>query len=50
MRSKSNIAKAAVNTGSASSNRIAMMNNDQTVSGMRKYVMPGARMLTIVVM
>ena len=41
---------AAVSTGSASSSRIAVMNSDQIVSGRRKNVMPGARMLMMVVM
>ena len=41
---------AAVSTGSASSSRIAVMKSAQIVSGMRNNVMPGARMLTIVVM
>ena len=50
MRSKSSIPSAAVSTGSASSSRMAVMKSDQMVSGMRNHVMPGARMLTTVVM
>src|SRR5919201_566267 len=50
VRSKSSMATAEVSTGSASSSRIAVMNNDQMTSGMRNSVMPGARMLMIVVM
>ena len=41
---------AAVSTGSAKACRMAVMNMAQIVSGMRKSVMPGARMLMIVVM
>ena len=50
MRSKSSMPSAAVSTGSASSRRMAVMNSAQIVSGMRNQVMPGARMLMIVVM
>ena len=50
MRSKTIMASAEVSTGRASSNRMATMNRDQTVSGMRNRVMPGARMLMMVVM
>ena len=42
--------RAPESTGSASSSRIAVMKSAQTVSGSRKKVMPGARMLMIVVM
>jgi hypothetical protein len=41
---------AAESTGMASSARMAVMNSDQIVSGMRIQVMPGARMLIVVVM
>ena len=40
---------AAVSTGSANSCSRAEMNRAQIVSGMRIIVMPGARILTIVV-
>lgn len=41
---------AAVRTGNANACRIAVMNMAQIVSGMRNNVMPGARILMIVVM
>ena len=41
---------AAVSTGVAKHARIDVMNSDHTVRGMRNIVMPGARMLMIVVM
>ena len=41
---------AAVSTGRAKACRMAVMNMAQIVIGMRKSVMPGARMLMIVVM
>ncbi len=41
---------AAANTGNASSNRNAVTNTDHTNSGILCRVMPGARMLKIVVM
>ena len=41
---------AADSTGSASSSSRAVMKSAQTVSGSRNKVMPGARMLMIVVM
>ena len=50
VRSKSSMAHADVSTGSASRSRIAVMNRDQTTSGSRNSVMPGARMFTTVVM
>ena len=50
VRSKSSMISAAESTGSASSSRIAVMKSAQTVSGSRKNVIPGARMLMIVVM
>ena len=50
VRSKSSIATPEVSTGSASSRRMAVMNSDQTTSGMRNSFMPGARMLMMVVM
>ena len=50
MRSKTIMASAEVSTGRASSNRMATINSDQMVSGMRNRVMPGARMLMMVVM
>ena len=50
VRSKSSMISAAESTGSASSSRIAVMKSAQTVSGIRKNVMPGARMLMMVVM
>ena len=49
-RSKSSMIIAPESTGSASSSRIAVMKSAHTVSGSRKNVMPGARMLMIVVM
>jgi len=44
------MAAAEVSTGSASRRRIAVMKSDQTTSGIRKSVIPGARMLMTVVM
>ena len=41
---------AAVNTGKANACKIAVMNMAQIVNGMRNNVIPGARMLMIVVM
>ena len=41
---------AAVSTGRANACRMAVMNIAQIVIGMRNSVMPGARMLMIVVM
>ncbi len=41
---------APARIGTASSARIAVMNSDQMDSGMRNSVIPGARMLTTVVM
>ena len=40
---------SAVSTGSASSNKIAVMNKDQITKGRRNQVIPGARILMIVV-
>ena len=40
---------AAVRTGKANACKIAVMNIDQIVSGIRNNVIPGARMLMIVV-
>ncbi len=37
-------------TGRARSPRIAVMNSDHTESGRRNHVIPGARLLMIVVM
>src|SRR3954447_6265193 len=50
LRSVSSIVIAPARTGNASSNRNAVTKIDQTNSGMRCKVMPGARMLKIVVM
>jgi hypothetical protein len=50
VRSNKSIAHADVSTGRASSSRIAVMNRDQITSGIRKSVMPGARIFTTVVM
>jgi len=41
---------AADNTGNTNNNNIAVMNNDQMVSGRRNHRIPGARIFTIVVM
>ena len=41
---------AAVRTGRANACRMAVMNMAQMVIGMRNIVMPGARILMIVVM
>ena len=49
-RSSQSIAAAADSTGTASNNRIAVMNSDHTASGRRNIVMPGQRMFTMVVM
>ena len=49
-RSKSSMIIAPESTGSASSSRIAVMKSAHVVSGIRKNVIPGARMLMIVVM
>ncbi len=48
-RSASCMNPAAVSTGSAKACRMAVMNMAQIVSGMRKSVIPGARMLMMVV-
>src|SRR6266446_3830690 len=50
LRSVSSIVIAPASTGSASSNKNAVTRIDHTKSGMRCRVMPGARMLKIVVM
>ena len=50
LRSVSSIVIAPASTGSASSNRNAVTRIDHTNSGMRCSVIPGARMLKIVVM
>src|SRR6267143_5793578 len=50
LRSVSSIVIAPASTGSASSNRKAVTRIDHTKSGMRCKVIPGARMLKIVVM
>src|SRR6266853_2544796 len=50
LRSVSSIVIAPASTGNDSSNRNAVTRIDQTKSGMRCSVMPGARMLKIVVM
>ena len=49
-RSKSIMNPAAVSTGRAKACRMAVMNMLQIVRGMRNSVMPGARMLMMVVM
>ena len=49
-RSSQSIAPAAESTGTASSSRMLVMNSDHTVIGNRNIVMPGQRMLMIVVM
>ena len=49
-RSSHSIAPAAESTGTASSNRMLVMNSDHTVNGNRNIVMPGQRMFTTVVM
>src|SRR5207302_3423671 len=48
--SNSSMIAAPESTGSASRPRMAVMNSDHTDSGMRNQVMPGARLLMIVVM
>ena len=50
LRSVSSIVSAPARTGSASNRRNAVISTDQTNSGMRNIVMPGARMLKIVAM
>ena len=50
VRSKRSIAHADVRMGRARRRRMAVMKSDQITSGSRKSVMPGARMLTMVVM
>src|SRR5438876_10534167 len=50
MRSKSSMPSAEVSTGSERRSRIAVMKSDQMTSGRRNQVMPGARMLMMVVM
>ncbi len=50
MRSKSSMPSAAVRTGSASNSSTAVTKRDQMTSGSRNHVMPGARMLMMVVM
>ena len=50
MRSVSSIVMAPASTGSDSSSRKAVTSTDQTNSGILCSVMPGARMLKIVVM
>ena len=50
LRSVSSMVMAPANTGSASSSRNAVTRIDHANSGMRCSVMPGARMLRIVVM
>ena len=42
--------RATVKTGRANACRVAVMNSDHVVSGMRNNVMPLARQLMIVVM
>ena len=48
MRSINCMNSVPVSTGVENSARIAVMNSDQTLRGMRKSVMPGARILIIV--
>ena len=48
-RSAINIKLAAVSTGRAKACKIAVMNIPQMLIGMRNSVIPGARMLMIVV-
>jgi len=50
LRSVSNIVIAPAKTGRDKSNRIAVINTDQTKRGMRSKVIPIGRMLMIVVM
>lgn len=50
LRSVSSMVMAPARTGSDSSSRKAVISTDQTNSGMRCRVMPGARILKIVVM
>ncbi len=50
LRAVSSIVIAAASTGSASSSRKAVTSTDHTNSGILCSVMPGARMLKIVVM
>ncbi len=50
LRSVSSMVSAPASTGIASSSRIAVMNSPHTNSGMRCMVMPGARILMMVVM
>ncbi len=50
LRSVSSMVSAPARTGTASSSRIAVTSIDHTNSGMRCSVMPGARMLRMVVM
>ena len=50
LRSVSSMVMAPASTGSASSSRKAVTRIDQANSGMRCRVMPGARMLKMVVM
>ncbi len=50
MRSVSNMVIPPARTGSDSSKRNAVINTDQTNSGSRCIVMPGPRMLKMVVM
>ena len=50
LRSVSSIVIAPASTGSASTSRNAVTSIDHTNSGIRCIVMPGARMLKIVVM
>jgi len=50
LRSVSSMVMAAASTGSDSSSRKAVISTDHANSGMRCRVMPGARMLKMVVM
>ncbi len=50
LRSVSSMVIAPARTGSESSSRKAVISTDQANSGMRCRVMPGARMLKMVVM
>lgn len=49
LRSVSNIVMAPANTGKDSNNKMAVKNTDQTNNGTRSQVIPGLRMLMIVV-
>lgn len=50
LRSVNNIVIAPASTGSDNNNRTAVINTDYTNNGKRCMVIPGARMLIIVVM